>query len=58
MENQPEDSLPLASLETTDQIEGFRRKAHPLCRHCANDRLTIAAWERSTGDASEWIIDS
>ena len=58
MENQPEDSLPLASLETTDQIEAFRRKAHPLCRHCANDRLTIAAWERSTGDASEWIIDS
>ena len=54
----PEDSLPLASIDSVDQIEAFRRVAHPMCRHCANDRLTVTAWKRSACDPSEWIADS
>jgi len=54
----PEDSLLLASLDSVDQIEGFRRAAHPMCRYCANDKLTVVGWERSSFDPGEWIACS
>lgn len=57
MHESPEDSLPLGSIESADQIESFRRAVHSLCRYCANDKLTIAAWERSACDPGEWIAD-
>ena len=56
MSDEPGDSLPLASIDSVEQIESFRRASHPLCRYCANEHLTIATWERSSRDAGEWVV--
>lgn len=55
MHDTPDDSLPLASIGSTDDIETFRRMAHPMCRYCNNDALAVAPWERSSLDAAEWL---
>ncbi len=49
------DSLPLASISSADDIETFRRMPHPMCRHCDNDSLAVAPWERFSLDAAEWL---
>lgn len=51
----PEDSLALDSIATADQIDTFRRHAHPMCRYCNNDALTVAPWKRSALTAQEWL---
>lgn len=55
MHDSPTDSLPLSSVGSTDDIETFRRMPHPMCRHCDNDALTVAPWERSKLAADEWL---
>ncbi|MBQ9003765.1 MAG: hypothetical protein IJ087_18120, partial [Eggerthellaceae bacterium] len=55
MHDAPVDSLPLASIVSADDIETFRRMAHPLCRYCDNDVLTVVPWERSNLSADEWL---
>ena len=54
MTNEHADELPLASITSIDEIEAFRRSAHPMCRYCANDRMGIVTWERSHRDEREW----
>ena len=54
MTSEPADELPLASITSIDDIESFRRSAHPMCRYCANDRMGIMAWDRSRLDEREW----
>ena len=54
MASEPADELPLASISSTDDIESFRRSAHPMCRYCANDRMAIVAWGRLRLDEREW----
>ena len=51
-----DDSLRLEELSSAEQIEAFRRHAHPMCRYCDNDQLTVAAWERSKLAADEWLV--
>ena len=51
----PDDSLPLASITSTDDIETFRRRSHPMCRYCDNDALTVVPWGRSELAATEWL---
>lgn len=53
-----DDRLPLDGLTTTDQIEAFRRSAHPMCRHCDNDALEMVTWGRSKLDPAEWIVSA
>ena len=55
MHNSPNDSLPLASISSTDDIETFRRRSHPMCRYCNNDALSVVPWERSHLAAEEWL---
>jgi len=55
MHDVPADSLPLASIGSTDDIETFRRMAHPMCRYCDIDALSIVPWERSKLAADEWL---
>lgn len=55
MHDTPEDSLPLAAIGSTDDIETFRRTPHPMCRYCRNDALTVMPWEHSQLDATEWL---
>ena len=52
--SRPADELPLASVTSIDDIESFRRSAHPMCRYCANDRMGIMTWSRSRRDEREW----
>ena len=54
MASEPADELPLASVSSVDDIESFRRSAHPMCRYCANDRMGIVTWHRSHRDEREW----
>lgn len=54
MASEPADELPLASVTSIDDIESFRRSAHPMCRYCANDQMGVMAWERSHRDEREW----
>ena len=55
MHNSPGDSLPLAAIESTSDIEIFRRRPHPMCRYCNNDVLSVAPWEQSALAAQEWL---
>lgn len=55
LHSEPDDSLPLASIASADDIETFRRRSHPMCRHCNNDALSVVAWERSKLAADEWL---
>lgn len=55
MHDGPDDSLPLASIASADDIETFRRRSHPMCRHCDNDALTVVPWKQSNLDAAEWL---
>jgi len=55
MHDEPDDSLPLASIRSTDDIETFRRRSHPMCRHCENAALCVVPWKRSQLDAAEWL---
>ena len=55
-QSSPDDCLPLEEIASTDQIEDFRRHAHPMCRYCDNDHLTVTGWQRSKCDASEWLV--
>ena len=55
MHDDPDDSLPLASIASTDDIETFRRRSHPMCRYCDNEALTVTPWERSQLSAAEWL---
>ena len=50
-----EDSLLLSEIRTVDDIEAFRRQAHPMCRYCDNDGLAVSAWARSARTPDEWI---
>jgi hypothetical protein len=52
---QPEDSLALGDISSTDQIADLRHRPHPMCRYCANDRLAIAEWGISRLEAGEWV---
>jgi hypothetical protein len=54
MRSEPADELPLASVTSLDDIESFRRSAHPMCRYCANDRMGVMAWQRSRQEEREW----
>ena len=54
MASKSADELPLASITSIDDIESFRRSAHPMCRYCANDRMAIVTWDRSRLDEREW----
>ena len=55
MHDCPEDSLPLERIASTDDIETFRRKSHPMCRFCDNESLTVMPWERSKFAEDEWL---
>lgn len=55
MHDGPDDSLPLDSIGSAEDIEGFRRRPHPMCRYCDNDALMVAPWERSQLKAEEWL---
>jgi len=55
---QPEDSLALGGISSTDQIDDLRHRPHPMCRYCANDRLAIAEWGISRLEAEEWVAGS
>ena len=55
MRDEPEDSLALDAIGSADDIENFRRRPHPMCRYCDNDRLTVAPWRRSELLAEEWL---
>ena len=55
MHDAPDDSLPLAAIESADDIETFRRRAHPMCRFCDNGALTVAQWKPSKLEAGEWL---
>lgn len=55
MHDSPADSLPLASISSTDDIETFRRMPHPMCRYCNNDTLTVVPWGRTELAADEWL---
>ena len=55
MRDEAGDSLALDAIGSTDDIEDFRRKQHPMCRFCDNDKLTVAPWERSQLTAEEWL---
>jgi len=55
MRDAPDDSLPLASVGSTDDIETFRRMPHSMCRHCDIDALSVVPWERSKLTADEWL---
>ena len=55
MHDGPDDSLPLGSIGSAEDIEDFRRRPHPMCRYCDNDALTVAPWERSQLKAEEWL---
>lgn len=50
-----DDSLPLTSIISVDDMECFRRRPHPMCRHCDNGALMVAPWERSKLEAGEWL---
>ena len=52
---QPEDSLALGDISSTDQIDDLRHRPHPMCRYCANDRLAVAEWGISSLEAEEWV---
>lgn len=54
---QPEDSLALGDITSTDQIDDLRRHPHPMCRYCNNDRLAVAEWGISSLEAGEWVAD-
>ena len=54
MASEPADELPLASITSIDDIESFRRSAHPMCCYCANDRMGIMTWDRSRRNEREW----
>ena len=51
------DWLPLDGIDSTAQIDRFRRRLHPLCRFCNNDALEVVEWGRSRLEASEWLAD-
>ena len=55
MHDGPDDSLPLDSIGSAEDIEDFRRRSHPMCRYCDNDALMVAPWERSQLKAEEWL---
>lgn len=55
MHDEAGDSLPLNAIGSVDDIEAFRRRSHPMCRHCDNSKLTVVPWKRSTLSASEWL---
>ena len=55
MHSEADDSLSLDAIASVSDIEEFRRRSHPMCRHCNNDGLTIAPWERSRLAAEEWL---
>ena len=55
MHDVPDDSLPLASIASANDIETFRRRSHPMCRYCNNDALTVVPWGRSKLSADEWL---
>lgn len=55
MSDGPDDSLPLDSISSTNDIESFRRRPHPMCRYCNSEALTVAPWERSSFAAEEWL---
>ena len=52
---QPQDSLAIADIASTDQIEELRRRPHPMCRYCDMERLSIAQWRVSSLEAGEWL---
>ena len=55
MHDGPEDSLPLESIASVDDIETFRRNPHPMCCYCDNDSLSVMPWERSKLVDDEWL---
>ena len=55
MHDDPDDALPLDAIRSTDDIETFRRRSHPMCRYCDNDALAVVPWERSELAAEEWL---
>ena len=55
MHDVPADSLSLAAIASTDDIEAFRRMSHPMCRYCDVDALSVVPWGRSALAADEWL---
>jgi len=55
MHSQPQDSLVIADITSTDQIEELRRHPHPMCRYCDMEHLSVAKWRRSSFEAGEWL---
>ena len=53
---QEEDSLALADIASVSDLDRFRRKAHPMCRFCDNDKLTVVEWGRSKRAPEEWLV--
>lgn len=58
MHAEPEDSLALEDIVSTDQIEDLRRHPHPMCRYCDNDRLAVTKWGLSNLEAGEWLASA
>ena len=52
---QPHDSLVIADIVSTDQIEELRRSPHPMCRYCDMAHLSVAEWGVSSLGAVEWL---
>jgi ABC-2 type transport system ATP-binding protein len=55
MRSQKEDSLAIADIDSTDQIEELRRHPHPMCRYCDMEHLSVAEWRTSSFEAAEWL---
>ena len=53
---QEEDGLALADIASVSDLDRFRRKAHPMCRFCDNDKLVVAEWGRSKHAPEEWLV--
>ena len=51
-----EDGLALSEVATVSDLERFRRRAHPMCRFCDNDKLAIVDWGRSKRVPEEWLV--
>ena len=55
MHDGPDDFLALGTIDSTDDIETFRRRPHPMCRHCDNASLAVVPWRQSGFEAEEWL---
>ena len=54
--HEEDDYLELDAIQSVEDIDSMRRRAHPMCRYCATSLDERIEWRRSAVERDEWLM--